>query len=998
MECREDITRQFYEWEQQGRGWQTWPYPVALEPPFRPFLGYEQTSQGDDGRVPTLLERGLRRVGKLLASAPDPVEINDPQAGDPAPAAEVDSSELVALVLTLPPGLDLAPAFSTRLLTAFGSAKTPTAYEIHADSREVTLQFVCHESEVRHISQQLRAHVADLGIEIRTLEPERWHEDGELLVVDFVLAREFMLPLETSSGGLDALTPIIATLSGLKHDEEALFQVLFQPVRHAWADSATRALFTNSGQPIFADAPDLLRKTEGKLGEPLFATALRMATSTPNEEQSFTLLRNMARGLAPLCRQGGNRLVPVEDEDLPLDLQRQNLVLRQSHRLGMLLSLSELTTLVHLPASSIRSDRLRRQLRRTRKAPGEVLGNELLIGKNEHAGESVHVSLSTAQRLRHCYIIGASGTGKSTLLINMALQDIEAGRGVGILDPHGDLVDEVLARIPSARQDDVLLLDPSDPDFVVSFNVLAAHSDLERQLLSSDLVAVFRRLSTSWGDQMTSVLANAVLAFLESEEGGTLSDLRRFLVDKVFRARFLKTVKDPEVVYFWTKEFPLLSGRPQAPLLTRLDAFLRPRLIRHMVAQKKNSVDLRAMLDGQGIFLARLSQGAIGEENAHLLGALLVAKLQQVAQSRQELSHERRAPFFLYLDEFQHFITPSMAAILSGARKYGLSLTLAHQDLSQLGRRESGVLGAAISNPATRICFRVGDLDARRLDEGFAHFDAKDLQSLGVGEAICRVDQARHDFNLMTSRPPPLNEGDARARLEDLIARSRARYARPREEIEAELLRGYGRAPQLQPMLREEPAPEPAEAPRSRPSPKTAVPQKDKKALSPPELPGRGGKQHKYLQDLIRQWGQEAGYIVKVDSPTPDGKGAVDVLLERDGERIAFEVSVTTPASHELKNLSKCLAAGFDEVIAVSSRSGQRERLIELARNAFSASEVKRVRVLSPEEVFDYLASKRERTATSRVKGYHVTVRQAELSAQERKARMDAIARALQGQ
>ena len=220
-----------------------------------------------------------------------------------------------------------------------------------------------------------------------------------------------------------------------------------------------------------------------------------------------------------------------------------------------------------------------------------------------------------------------------------------------------------------------MLLDPSDEAYPVGFNILSAHSELERNLLASDLVSVFRRLSTSFGDQMNTVLANAIMAFLESTEGGTLSDLRRFLVEPAFRERVLATVRDPEIVYYWQKEFPLLTGKPQGPILTRLDTFLRPKVIRHMVSQKENRLDFAAIMNGRKILLAKLAQGLIGEENSYLLGTLIVSKLNQMAMSRQNMAAAERKAFYLYIDEFHNFVTPSMAAILAGARKYNLGLS-----------------------------------------------------------------------------------------------------------------------------------------------------------------------------------------------------------------------------------------------------------------------------------------------------------------------------------
>lgn len=323
------------------------------------------------------------------------------------------------------------------------------------------------------------------------------------------------------------------------------------------------------------------------------------------------------------------------------------------------------------------------------------------------------------------------------------MQDIAAGNGFAVLDPHGDLIDDILARMPKERVGDVIVFDPADEAYPVGFNILSAHSELERTLLASDLVAVFKRLSTSFGDQMVAVPGNAILAFLESTEGGTLLDLRRFLIDKSFRAHFLETVQDEQVVSYWQEEFTLLKGLPRAPVLTRLNIFLRSKLIRHMVAQKEDRLDMRAIMDGKRILLAKLSQGEIGAEISHLLGSLIVAKIAQAAMSRQDEAAKNRVPFFLYIDEFHHFITPSLAAILSGARKYGLGLTLAHQEMRQLKSRSEEVASAGLGNAHTRVVFRVGDQDAKTLADGFSFFEAKDLQNLGIGEAIARIELRR---------------------------------------------------------------------------------------------------------------------------------------------------------------------------------------------------------------------------------------------------------------
>ena len=264
---------------------------------------------------------------------------------------------------------------------------------------------------------------------------------------------------------------------------------------------------------------------------------------------------------------------------------------------------------------------------------------------------------------------------------------------------------------------------------------------------------------------MTAVLANAILVFLESDRGGTLVDLRRFLIDAKFREEMLATVADPHVSLFWETEYPLLIGRkPQAPILTRLDTFLRSKLVRRVVTVREPKLDFRQVTDRGHIFLGKLAAGAIGEENAALLGSLLVSKFHQVTMAREAQAIEERRPFFLYIDEFHNVATASMAALFSGMRKYRLGLTVAHQDLYQLHRSVPEVERSLLANAYTRVCFRVAEDDARQLAKGFSSFEAEDLMKLGLGEAICRVGGREDDFNLRTENIEPVDRAAAQER------------------------------------------------------------------------------------------------------------------------------------------------------------------------------------------------------------------------------------------
>jgi hypothetical protein len=522
---------------------------------------------------------------------------------------------------------------------------------------------------------------------------------------------------------------------------------------------------------------------------------------------------------------------------------------------------------------------------------------------------------------------------------------MERGHGLALIDPHGDLVEQVLGRIPENRINDVILVDPADTERPIGFNILSAHSDLEKTLLSSDLVAVFRRLSTSWGDQMTSVLSNAVLAFLESTRGGTLADLRRFLIEAEYRKDFLTSVRDAEVVYYWQKEFPLLSGRPQAPLLTRLDAFLRPRLVRGMMVQPSNRLDFASIMNDGKILLVKLAQGAIGEENAALLGTLFVAKIHQLALGRQSIAEADRRPFYVYLDEFQHFVTPSMSTLLTGARKYRVGLVLAHQELRQLWNQERDVAAAVLANAATRICFRVGDDDAKKLEEGFTTFTARDIQNLGVGQAVCRVERTEWDFSLSTKSLPSVDAKVAAERRERVVQLSRERYgAAPRLdtrptlklELPTEAPREIVVRTQIQTRTETLPSPEPAPF-----------------DMETPQL-GRGGAQHKYLQELIRRWADAHGWRATIEQQILDGLGSVDVALENGEHRIAAEISVSSKTDYEVGNIQKCLASGFTQVVSVVVDRRSLQRLKKMVAEQLGEAS-SRVQVLSPEDLFIFL-------------------------------------------
>lgn len=955
------LTQAFYSWERRGRGWQLWPYPVELEPVLAPppKLADDLATPGDDARRPTALGSWLRSLVLGTPEGAPPIDAQ-PEEPESKPAPDL---EMRALAVALPPDVKVGVDAAEHFLLGLTSCRHPASFEIVATQEGITVQFAASTQDVAHARGQLQAHFPEAVISEATVRLEdTWRRDASTVIVDFGLSQEFMQPLQQFSKlDIDPFVALLGAMDDLRPGELVVYQNLFQSVSSSWNSAILGACSTWDGDSIFADAPELLPLAKDKTSRPLFASCVRLAVQSGGIARSWDLARSVGGCLTQFANPHSNQLVALDNEDYEDVDHAGDVLARRSRRTGMLLNSQELLSLVHLPSASVRSEKLTRHTLRTKAAPKTLPEVGLRLGQNTHAGASREVALTEEQRLRHTHVIGVSGTGKSTLLMRMLVQDIEAGRGVAVIDPHGDLIDELLCRVPEARRDDVVLVDPADMERPVPFNILAAHSELEKTQLASDLVSVFRRLSTSWGDQMTSVLSNAVLAFLESSRGGTLADLRRFLIESDYRDNFLSTVSDSEVVYFWQKEFPLLVGRPQAPLLTRLDAFLRPKPIRGMVAQR-TSIDFAAVLNQQKLLLVKLSQGLIGEENAALLGSLFVSKLQQTALGRQSISQSERLPFYIYVDEFSNFVTPSLASMLTGVRKYGVGLVLAHQELRQLWNQNKDVAGAVLANAASRVCFRVGDEDAKTLAEGLAGFTATDLQNLSIGQAVCRVDRSDWDFSLSTTPLPHLREPE-RARGASVVARSREQF-------------GVAQLPTGQPENAPAGDAQQTTTPRPQPSPRTERPRPSVPPSEHPR-PGRGGAQHKYLQELVRRWGEANGWLCTVEKSILDGLGSVDIALEREGQSIACEVCVTGASAYEVGNIQKCLAAGYDQVVTIVADKTMLARVRAAAQQGLDPGQMERVAVRESTDVFEYLGkvAVAAPVTSSSTRGYSVTVK-----------------------
>ena len=424
-----------------------------------------------------------------------------------------------------------------------------------------------------------------------------------------------------------------------------------------------------------------------------------------------------------------------------------------------------------------------------------------IFAKTNFRGQERVFGIKTPDRRQHTYVIGKTGVGKTVLLKNMALQDIQNGHGICIVDPHGEFVEEVIDKIPSDRINDVIYFNPEDVDYPIGFNVLQVVDPKYKHLVASDLMGIFTKIwANVWSARMEYILNNCILALLDTP-GTTLLGIMKILVDRDYRQKIVDNIKDPVVRSFWVNEYA--SWREQfrneaiAPIQNKVGQFLSTSLIRNIVGQSKSTINIAEIMNSNKIFLVNVAKGRIGEDNSALLGAMIITKIQLAAMERVRIPEDERKDFYLYVDEFQNFATESFANILSEARKYRLNLTIAHQYIGQLVKESSTeVRDAVFGNVGTLISFRVGAADAEFLEKEFSpEFTIQDLVNLENYNIYLKlmIDGLSSRSFSATTLPPMSIEG-VDGQRDKIISVSRERYANARKDVEERIIKWSGMA------------------------------------------------------------------------------------------------------------------------------------------------------------------------------------------------------------
>jgi len=532
---------------------------------------------------------------------------------------------------------------------------------------------------------------------------------------------------------------------------------------------------------------------QSKAQKPAFLLNIRLVGSAPTKQRADEIVSHLKSAFSQFS-SAFNNFQPRDIKQARLKKFIYNFIFRNfDKRQGIILNSEELATVFHFPFSHIESPNIKWAKTKESAPPSNLpASGEVLIGKTVFRGEERPVYVASKDdRRRHFYIVGQTGTGKTSLLREMIRQDIENGRGVGVIDPHGDLINDTLANIPQERAEDVVLFEPADTENPCGLNMLEWDSPQQKDFAVSEMITIFSKLfpPEMIGPMFEHYMRNAMLALMADKDNpGTLVEIPRIFTDETFMEEKLSKVKDPLVRSFWLREWKQTTGHTKSDMLgyvvSKVGRFVENEMMRNIIGQSRSGFNLEEIMNNKKIFLANLSKGSVGEMNSSLLGLILVSKMQIAAMKRGEMPIEQRKDFYLYIDEFQNFTTDSIATILSEARKYRLNLILAHQFIPQLVQE---IRDAVIGNVGNICSFRVGADDAEFLEKQFSpEFSKFDLINLDNFQFIGKMminNVLSSPFKVKTILP---KEGNVK--IVELIKRLSKIHGKPKQLVEREIL------------------------------------------------------------------------------------------------------------------------------------------------------------------------------------------------------------------
>ena len=680
------------------------------------------------------------------------------------------------------------------------------SFEYTAHANEIYFYIVVPRKSKLLVEKQIIGFYPDCLIE-ETSEINIFENRKSVLGEAMILKKGDEFPIRTYQNlESDSMNAILSALGRLSENTSATIQILLKPEDDGWQNRIKKMIRKEEKNPgkrryfslnplvwirgfleiFFQDPEEKNKKDEPEIDEkdPIddeglmkekvkktgFLVMVRIIVTADDEMVANTELRNIISSFSQFASPAYNRFRPMRHKSLSVLIQY--FILRQFAwwQKNFLLNIEEIATLFHFPHSKYnKQPEIKWQHFRVVKAPTNIPHEGLYLGDNIFRGERRKIYLSNEDRFRHFYVIGQTGTGKSSILSVMARQDLRNGRGLAVLDPHGDFATGLLDFIPKTRAEDLIFFDPADQSRPMGLNLLEADTDDEKQMAVGEATSIMIKIfgPEIFGPRIQDYFRNGCLALMDYPEGGTLIELIKLFTDENFQRERIQTIKNPIVKTWWKTTYAAMGDREKAEMIpffaAKFGPFITNTLMRNIIGQTKSAFDITDVMNTQKILLATLSKGVLGDINSSLIGLILVSKIQMAAMKRQQMPASERKDFFLYIDEFQNYVTDSIESILSEARKYRLGLIIAHQYLGQLQKSDAltksslNLKDAIFGNVGSMMSYKIGPEDAKLLEEQFAPaYSNHDFMNMDKFQAALRLSvdgQPSQGFSLDVPRP-----------------------------------------------------------------------------------------------------------------------------------------------------------------------------------------------------------------------------------------------------
>ena len=677
------------------------------------------------------------------------------------------------------------------------------SFEIVALQEKISFHINCPR-KIRDLVEK-QVHGAYPQADIKEIdETNIFNEKGKVSFEALKLDKPNYFPIRTYKDlPTDGLSLVTSAMSKMRFGEGVILQLVLEPASKKWQKkgksyiSNEKKREADPDKATYGHDPKEMEAISTKAEKPGFRVAVRIVVSADNSATTESHLNNI-KGAFSQFRSSYNNFTKVSF--FPKHLFMIDFLYRYMplfKRTTPVLNTEELATIFHFPNKTVETHHIEELNAKSAPAPNEIPSEGLYLGKSFYRGEERSVHMSLEDRRRHSYIVGKTGTGKSEYLKELILQDIEAGHGVCAIDPHGDFVEDILELMPPERAEDVIYFNPSDLERPMGMNIMEAETEDQMHFVAGSVINLMYKLYDPHrtgiiGPRFEHAIRNAMLTIM-SRPGATFVELVRVMTDAKLVEEYLPYVKDPMVKRYWTDQIAQTSDFHKSEVLdyivSKFGRFVTNKTMRNIIGQPKSAFDFREAMDNKKIILCNLSKGILGEEDAKFLGLILVPKVLTAAMSRQNTAMENRPDFFLYVDEFQNFATEDFAVILSEARKYRLSLTVANQYISQI---DEEVKNAVFGNVGTMVSFRIGVTDANFLQHEFVPvFNETDLSNIEKYHVYIKTivnNEPVPPFSMSLAKDMNSQNARKNPKLAEMIKElSRLKYGVDKDQVEAEI-------------------------------------------------------------------------------------------------------------------------------------------------------------------------------------------------------------------